>query len=369
MQPFNAAFKNLRDPRSMRNRKHRFYDIIVLSILAVTAGAESYEDIERYGKEKIDFLKGYLSLDHGIPSHDTINRLFQAINPIVFQECFNAFTQQLVSNDNSRDIIPIDGKTSRGSRDTFSGKGPLHSVHAWSVENGICIAQQACDGKGNELGAIRDMLDYLIIENCIITIDALGTQTDIVEKIINKGGDYVLAVKENQPNLSKKVHSITENTTCVSDTTITEKNRGRIETRRAEVFKNIPCEIGNKWLGLETMIKITSTTEFPSGKTTFQERYYISSLDRDNDFNKIIRSHWQVENNLHWVLDMTFSEDDSRKRAKNAAANFSILRKIVLNLLKLDKGKGSLKGKRKTAGWSDNYMLTLLKLHVIPRLF
>jgi len=369
MQTFNTAFKSLHDPRSKRNRKHRFFDIIVLSILAVTGGAETYEDIEIYGKEKINFLKGYLHLDHGIPSHDTINRLFQAINHIVFQECFKTFTQMLVSSDNSRDIIPIDGKTSRGSKDAFSGKGPLHSVHAWSVENGICLAQQACEGKGNELEAIRNMLDFLKIENSIITIDALGTQTDIAKKIIEQGGDYVLAVKENQPNLANHVYSITESTTPVSDTTIIEKNRGRIETRRAEVFKNVPCELGNKWLGLETLIKITSTRELPSGKTTFQERYYISSLAHDNDFNKIIRSHWEVENKLHWVLDMTFREDDSRKRAKNAAANFSILRKIVLNLLKQDKGKGSLKGKRKAAGWSDNYMLELLQLHVIQPLF
>jgi predicted transposase YbfD/YdcC len=361
MNAIRRIFRPLKDSRSLRNRKHKFLDIIILSILAVIAGADSYDDIVLFGKEKYKFLKKFLDLPNGIPSHDTINRLFQALNPAVFEKCFAQFTDYLKSSGVLKDHIAIDGKTSRGSKDTFKNQNPLHSVHAWSVENSLCLGQVACKDKTNEITTIPELIDMLNIKDCVITIDAMGTQTAIAEQIISKGGNYILAVKANQPSLQQKVHTICEKETSDFDSTIVEKNRGRIETRQVEVFKYDKDVYGSShWKQLESVIKVTSTREFPDGKSTKQDRYFISNMSTNSDFGKYIRSHWEIENKLHWVLDMTFNEDASRKRAKYAAANFAIVKKMALNILKKDTSKGSLKGKRKRAGWNNNYLLELL---------
>jgi predicted transposase YbfD/YdcC len=366
-----AIFRPLIDQRSLRNRRHKFIEIIILSILAVLSGADSYDEIEQFGNEKIRFLKKFLDLRNGIPSHDTINRVFQSINPAEFERCFAIFTQCLIEATGQskqqeetlpgqhRDHIALDGKTSRGTKDRFKNKSPLHSVHAWSVANSLCLGQVACESKTNEITTLPLLIDMLDVRGCIITIDAQGTQTAIVDQIIEKGGDYILAVKGNQPTLHENVQKICNNDKALFDSTITEKNHGRIETRRAEIFNNDPNH-GKRWKSLKTVVKITATREFPNGDTTSQERYYISSLEPDCDFNQYIRSHWEIENKLHWVLDMTFREDAERKRAKHAAANFAIVRKIALNILKKDKGKGSLKGKRLKAAWNDDFLVNLL---------
>ena len=363
-------FKPLSDSRSQRNRKHKFLEIIILSILAVLSGAETYDDIEQFGKEKIRFLRKFLELRHGIPSHDTINRIFQMLNPSAFEQCFANFTEYLKGskilkehidkNQEIKDHIAIDGKSIRGSRDTFKNKGALHSVHAWSVANRLCLGQISCKEKSNEITTIPQLINVLDIRQCIISIDAMGTQTAIAEQIIENKGDYILAVKNNQPSLVKNVDTICNHDTPVSDTCTVEKNHGRVETRRAEVFTYDSSVYGKRWKSLQSVIKITATREFPDGKMTAEERYYISSLNPSSDFNHHIRSHWEIENKLHWVLDMTFNEDASRKREKNAAANFAIVNKMALNILRKDTGKGSLKGKRKRAGWNNNFLLDLL---------
>jgi predicted transposase YbfD/YdcC len=353
-------FKPLVDHRSQRNKKHKFLEIIVLSILAVLSGADSYDEIEQFGNEKIRFLKIFLELRNGIPSHDTINRVFQMLNPSEFEQCFVNFTNYLRDAGVLKDQIAIDGKTIRGSKDTFKNQGPLHSVHAWSVANSLCLGQVTCEAKTNEITTIPLLIDMLDIRGCVITIDAMGTQTAIAKQILDKGGDYILAVKGNQPTLAQNVRSICDNKAPVSDTCLIEKNHGRIETRRAEVFEFTQPNPKSPWQSPKSVIKITATREFPDGKLTEKKRYYISSMETNNDFNGYIRSHWEIENNLHWVLDMTFREDAERKRAKHAAANFAIVRKIALNILKKDTGKGSLKGKRLKAAWNDNFLLELL---------
>jgi len=358
----HQSFRSLPDPRVERCKKHSLLDIIILSILAVLSGAESYDSIELFGKHNFSFLKQFLDLKNGIPSHDTINRVFQILNPRLLERCFISWTQGLKDDGILERVIAIDGKTARGSRDSFHNRSPLHSVHAWSVEHGICLGQIECGEKTNEITVIPIVLDLLDIKGSIVTIDAMGTQTAIAEKIVEKEGDYILAVKGNQGSLQEEVHTLCKRNYPVFDTSVVEKGHGRIETRRCEVFeKGLIVDPDNRWKKLTTVIKITSIREL-ANKTETQERFFISSLNIDNDFNKHIRSHWAVENNLHWTLDMTFREDEQRKRANNAAANFAIVRKIALNLLKKDKGKESLRSKRLKAAWNKDFLISLLKI-------
>jgi predicted transposase YbfD/YdcC len=359
---FHQAFKALRDPRKDRCKKHNLLDIIVLSILAVLSGAESYDTIELFGRENSAFLKQFLQLKNGIPSHDTINRVFQAISPIQFERCFICWVQGLKDSGIIERVIAIDGKTVRCSKDSFHHRPPLHLVHAYSVENGLCLGQLACGEKTNEITAIPQLLEMLDIKGSIVTIDAMGTQTAIAEKIIENKGNYILAVKGNQGYLEEEVHTTCKQNRPVFNNCIVEKGHGRIESRRCEVFeKGLIVDFENRWKNLKSVIKITSTRELPD-KTETQQRYYISSLSTDCDFNKYIRDHWAIENNLHWNLDMIFREDEQRKRANHAARNFAIVRKIVLNLLKKDEGKGSLRTKRLRASWNKDFLIHLLKI-------
>jgi predicted transposase YbfD/YdcC len=336
-------------------------DIIILSILAVLSGAESYDSIELFGKQNFTFLKQILELKNGIPSHDTINRVFQMLNPRKFECCFISWAKGIKEDGVLERVIAIDGKTVRGSRDSFHHRSPLHSVHAWSVENGICLGQMECGEKTNEITTIPQILDLLDIKGSIITIDAMGTQTAIAQKIVEKEGNYILAVKGNQGSLEEEVHTTCKRNRPVFDSSVVEKGHGRIETRRCEVFeKGLIVDFEKRWEKLTSVIKITSIREL-SNKTETQERFYISSLNPDNDFNKYIRDHWGVENNLHWTLDMVFREDEQRKRANHAAKNFAIVRKIALNLLKKDIGKESLRSKRLKAAWNKDFLINLLK--------
>jgi len=357
----HQSFKCLPDPRVNRRKKHNLLDIIILSILAVLSGAESYDSIELFGKQNFTFLKQFLELKNGIPSHDTINRVFQMLNPRLFERCFITWAQGLKEEGLLERVIAIDGKTVRGSKDSFHHRSPLHSVHAWSVENGICLGQMECGEKTNEITIIPKILDLLNIKGSIITIDAMGTQTAIARKIVEKEGDYILAVKGNQGSLEEEVHTTCKYNRPVFDSCTVEKGHGRIETRRCEVFeKGLIVDFENRWEKLTSVIKITSVREF-TNKTETQERFYVSSLNTNNDFNKYIRNHWEVENSLHWTLDMTFREDEQRKRARHAAANFAIVRKIALNLLKKDVGKESLRSKRLKAAWNKEFLINLLK--------
>jgi len=271
---FHRAFIHLQDPRVERGKQHTLMDIIILSILAVLSGAESYDSIELFGKHNFAFLKQFLSLKNGIPSHDTVNRLFQVLNPRQFERCFTSWAQGLKEDGVLERVIAIDGKTIRGSKDRFQHRSPLHSLHAWSVENGICLGQMACGEKTNEITVIPQILDLLEVKGSIITIDAMGTQTAIAKKIIEKEGDYILAVKGNQGSLEEEVHTTCKRNRPVFDTCTVEKGHGRIETRRCEVFeKGFIVDTENRWKNLNCLIKITSTREFHS-KTETQERFY-----------------------------------------------------------------------------------------------
>jgi predicted transposase YbfD/YdcC len=362
MTKLHQIFRKMHDPRVNRRRKHKLLDIIILSILAVLCGAESWDSIEMYGKMHIDMLRQILELPNGIPSHDTINRVFSLLNPRQFERLFMEWANTLKNSEILEKVIAVDGKTVRGSKDSFHQTSPIHLVHAWSIANNICLGQLKTADKSNEITAIPELLELLEMENSIITIDAMGTQTAIAEKIIDNGADYILAVKDNQQSLREEVEAVCKNGMPVSDTSETEKGHGRIETRRCEVFaKNLRIDDENRWKGLQSVVKITSTREL-AGKTSVEERYYISSLGVSSSFNRYIRNHWGVENSLHWTLDMVFREDEQRKRIRHAAENFAVIRKIALNLLKKDSGKESLRSKRLKAAWNRDFLLHLLKI-------
>jgi predicted transposase YbfD/YdcC len=362
MTSLHKTFGQLSDPRIQRQKRHLLIDIVILGILAVLSGAESWDSIELFGRENLAFLKQILKLPGGIPSHDTINRVFGMINSRHFEKLFAEWSNNLKNNGILDKVIAIDGKTVRGSKDSFHGKSPIHLVHAWSVENNICLGQFKTKDKSNEITAIPQILDLLEIKGSIITIDAMGTQKAIAQKIIEKDAHYILAVKDNQKSLKEEVETTCNRCCAVSDITTTEKGHGRIETRRCQVFeKGLIVDFEGNWSGLQSVIKITSTRQIRE-KTTVEERYYISSLDTQQPFNQHIRSHWGIENSLHWTLDVVFREDEQRKRDKRAAENFAIVRKIALNLLKKDTDtKTSLVSKRLKAAWNKDYLIRLLK--------
>jgi predicted transposase YbfD/YdcC len=279
-----------------------------------------------------------------------------------FERLFIQWSKHLKESGILEKVVAIDGKTVCGSKDSFHEKSPIHLVHAWSVENNICLGQWKTDCKSNEITAIPEILALLDIKGSIVTIDAMGTQTAIAKKIIEEGADYILAVKDNQKTLREEVEATCSRHRPAQDTTDIEKGHGRMETRRCQVFaKGLIVDFEGRWLGLQSIIKITSTREIKD-KTTTEERYYISSLDTEQHFNQYIRNHWGVENSLHWTLDMVFREDEQRKRNKMAAENFAIVRKIAINLLKKDTAtKASLVSKRLKAAWNKDYLLRLLK--------
>lgn len=355
-------FERFPDYRVNRNKKHLLSDIIILSILAVLCGAESWDAIESYGRTKRDFLKSFLKLPHGIPSHDTINRVFSNLRPKLFEKMFVEWVGGLRNTDINKEVISIDGKTIRGSRDSFHGQSAIHMVSAWAANNELVLGQLKVSDKSNEITAIPVLLELLDIQGSIVTIDAMGTQVDIATKIVESGADYILSVKGNQQELLDQVSQRFEKQASESIDTTIEKGHGRIEKRQCEVITDLTF-IDNSmlWTGMRSVVRITSTREIKD-KTTTETRYYISSLvEEASHLNTYIRQHWGVENKLHWSLDMIFNEDRQRKRAKNAADNFSYIRKIGLNLLKKDTSKGSLVTKRLKAGWDDKFLMSLFR--------
>lgn len=354
-------FEHFPDYRVNRNKKHLLSDIIILSILAVLCGAESWDSIEAFGKTKQRFLQSFLKLPNGIPSHDTINRVFSSLRPALFEKMFAQWVSGLKNESITKEVISIDGKSIRGSKDSFHERSPIHMVSAWASENELVLGQLKVDDKSNEITAIPLLLDMLEIEGSIVTIDAMGTQQDIADKIIGGGADYILSVKGNQQELYDQIRGRFEKQTPEDSDRTVEKGHGRIETRRCDVITDLRfIDSRTDWKNMRSIVRIVSTREI-QGRRSEESRYYISSLEEEaSHFNSYIRQHWGVENKLHWSLDMVFNEDRQRKRSKNAATNFSYIRKIGLNLLKKDTSKGSLVTKRLKAGWDNKFLLKLL---------
>lgn len=353
-------FSQIRDPRIERGKLHLLDDIFGLSLLAVICGAESWESIEVFGKSKEDFLKQILELPNGIPSHDTIERVFRSVNSKEFEGAFLKWIATLSINTEGK-IVSIDGKTLRGSQDENNGKYAIHMVSAWCDANSITLGQIKTESKTNEIQAIKDLLNVLSIQGAIVTIDAMGCQKEIAAQIVELKADYILAVKENQKNLLQEMQDLFKYQGAEEYFTKTEGDHGRIETRKCSIITKLN-ELDKKedWKKLSTIIKIESQRQIKD-KTTNQIRYYISSCIKTAEyFNTAIRTHWSIENKCHWVLDVQMNEDHSRKRKDHAAENFAIIRRIALNLLKIKPYRRfGIQNKRLVASWDHKFLLSL----------
>lgn len=363
------VFVGIRDPRQAKKVEHDLVELLVIAVCGVLAGADDFVEIEEWAKEKHDWFKRYLRLEHGIPSHDTFGRVFAAIDADAFGAAFRRWVSSIVPNLEKDEVVAIDGKTSRRSGKVNAT--PLHLVSAFAAGAGLVLGQRATAAKSNEKTAIPELLATLALEGCIVTIDAMGTQPSIAQAIRDRGANYILSVKDNQPTLADSMQDFFVAFQAAPDKTphrfeeIVEKNHGRFEVRRCYAFDQLDClHAPERWPDLKSFAVIASERTI-KGKTTLEYRFYISSLPADAvQINRGVRQHWRVENNLHWCMDVAFGDDQMRVRTGNAAHNFAVMRHFALNLIRLDpvKRKGGLKVRRLIAATSDAYRAELLGL-------
>jgi predicted transposase YbfD/YdcC len=366
-------FKELKDPRSAVNRKHLLGDIIVICICAVVAGADGPLAIGMWAESKKEWLKTILELPHGVPSHDTIGRVLATLKPAAFQSCFEKWIAYLqsraeVSLGKLTPRIAIDGKALCQSFDKRNKLGPLFVVSAWSVTCGISLGQLAIAEKTSEIAAIPELIENINVQGAIVTIDAAGCQKNIAKLIIDEGGDYVLALKGNQGNIHRAVKLFVEEQLTKGFTSsrgrqhqVTEQKHGRLDEYLYYQFV-IPNTLKDrqKWAGLKT-IGVAIRTSEQSGKVTCDTRYFLSSLSLGvKEFAQTVRGHWAIETTLHWCLDITFREDESRLRDRIAGENLAWLRRFGLGLLKQHNSKDSVAMRRRKAGWNDHFLMQIL---------
>ena len=355
-------FAELSDPRVERTREHLLEEILLMAIAAVLSGAGSWNEIEDYGKAKRAWFKGFLKLPGGIPSHDTFNRVISGLYAAEMERSFSDWVVS-IAKLTAGEVVAIDGKALCGTRE--AGKKTLvHMVSAWASANNLVLAQRKVDDKSNEITAIPRLLDALELSGTVVTIDAMGCQRSIAANIVDKKADYILAVKENQGHLLAEIKDSFQMLAADATAEEIDCGHGRVEQRRCSVIGDLSLlEKASEWASLQGLVRIESERYHKvTGKTEREIRYYITSLKPDaGRLNRAIRQHWSIENRLHWALDVSFGEDLDRKRAGNAAQNFSLLNRIALNLLKNDKSsKRGIKGKRLKAAWNIPYLLKLL---------
>lgn len=359
-------FSGIRDPRVERTRRHKLADIIFIAVCATICGADDWVEIEEFGEAKKDWLKRFLELPNGIPSHDTFGRVFSMIDPKEFNRCFMEMISdifEVIGGEN----ISIDGKTIRHSYE--SGKSPIHMVSAWAGQNQMVLAQIKTEEKSNEITAIPKLLQLLEIQGCSVTIDAMGCQKKIAEDILKKKADYVLALKGNQGNLYDDVTLFFETAKKTDFKEVKhqyistrDKGHGRIETRKYWITDEVDAlNKKHQWPGLNSIGMVESTRQIKD-KITTETRWYISSFPAYvTRFSTAVRGHWAIENSLHWCLDIAFREDDSRVRKDHSPENLAVLRHIAINLLKNEKtSKIGIKAKRGKAGWNNTYLEKIL---------
>ncbi len=371
LEAIEEHFSKVTDPRKDRTKEHKLINIIAIAICAVICGAEGWTDIENFGKSKELWLRTFLDLPNGIPSHDTFGRVFSMINAQEFQMAFWEWVwavNELIQGQ----VINIDGKCLRGSDDEKLGKRAIYMVSAWAAENEIVLGQRKVDEKSNEITAIPELLKILSISGCIVTIDAMGTQTNIAKTIVEAQAEYVLSVKENQGHLFEDIATLFA-VDQASDfkyaayeyKKTVNKGHGRIDIRECwstsdPAYLRLIRDLEN-WIGLRS-IAMVICTRIIGDKVTRYVRYYITSLPNNADrILHAVRKHWSIENKLHWVLDVALNEDHSRVRKDQAPENLAVLRHIALNLLKQEKtAKGGIHAKQLQAAWNDEYLLKVL---------
>ena len=363
------VFVSISDPRQAGKVEHDLVELLVVAVNAVLVGADTFVEIELWAKEKLEWLRGYLRLEAGIPSHDTFGRLFGLIDPDEFEAAFRRWVATVLPALGKDAVVAIDGKTSR--RTGKVDATPLHLVSAFAAGAGLVIGQRATAQKSNEKTAIPELLSILALEGCIVTIDAMGTHANIAQVIRDKEADYVLAVKDNQPTLADSLRDFFAQFRAAPDKTphglaeTVEKDHGRLETRRCFAFNHLAClHKPEQWPDLKSFAVVESE-RLINGKTSVERRFYISSLPADAQrLLRAIRSHWSVENRLHWCMDVAFADDQMRARTGHAAHNLAVLKHITLNLIRLDPTprKGGIKARRLIAATSDSYRAQLLGL-------
>ena len=364
-------FQDLADPRIERSKRHQLLDIIAIAISAVICGADSWVYVEMFGKSKEEWFRTFLGLPNGIPSHDTFGDVFSRLDPEQFQRCFMEWTQG-VAELFPGEVVAIDGKTVRRSQDKRAGKQAIHLVSAWASANTLTLGQVKTDEKSNEITAIPRLLEMLELRGCIVTIDAMGCQKEIAQGILDRGADYVLPVKGNQGRLYEDVRELFEGAEEAGFdgvphdyATTLNKGHGRIERRECWSISDPVCleylSTAGQWPGLRPVAKMVCRRETEAG-TAVQSKYYISSLDGSaGRLLAAARTHWSIENSLHWSLDVTFREDQSRIRKDHSPQNMATLRQISHNLLKREPSlKVGIQGKRLQAGWREDYLLKVL---------
>jgi predicted transposase YbfD/YdcC len=369
------ALEAVPDPRRQcKNLRHPLVDVLVLGFCGVLCGGDDFVEIEEFGRSKEDFFRRFLELPHGIPSHDTFRRVFQAVCPQALQRCLIQWlkgVRQAVQAATDGKVIAIDGKTLRRTFDRAQGLGALHLVSAWATANGLTLGQVAVDAKSNEITAIPRLIELLDLKDCVVTIDAAGCQKEIAAQIVAKDADYLLALKENQPTLYEQVSDyflehLEEETpdSKLRHHRQVEAGHGRTETRETFVAPATKEMVApGAWAGLATIVLvIRRCVDHATGTTSDEVRYFISSLPaKVKRLAGAVRQHWGIENGLHWVLDVAFNEDRMRQRDRNGIENLALLNRLAVSLLRQDKTvKAGVKCKRKAAGWDDHYLLHLL---------
>lgn len=363
-EDFSGLFAGVEDPRRSNATRHNLHEMLMIGLLSTMSGGETCSDMALYGRIKEDFLRQFMRLEHGIPSHDAFSDLFNALDPANFQKVLLRLVKDFAQD--LEEVVAVDGKALRRSFDRASGKSALHLVQAFATGTRLLLGQVAVDDKSNEISAMPKLIDLLDVKGRIITADAMHTQRQTAQAITQAGGDYVLALKGNQGTLYEDVKLFLEDEAPIGNgatITTTDSRHGRLETRTAFITDEVEwLKARHHWPGLAAIGKVTGLRETPDGKTSEQTRYYILSASLTAErFLGAVRAHWAIENSLHWVLDVTMNEDGLRNRTDNGPENLALLRRLALNIARAEPSKGSMRSKIKKAAWSDQFAINMIK--------